>query len=103
MAGVEDDLGAGEVEAGVVPPDLSLLGHHPVLVSSLQRVAIFKILTVNGRMKKQTYLHDRQILIGHFIAKINFFRDDYRSAILFFSILNDKINFCFKLGLQVIQ
>ena len=24
MAGVEDDLGAGEVEAGVVPPDLAL-------------------------------------------------------------------------------
>ena len=35
VAGVEDDLGAGEVEAGVVPPDLALLAPQPVLVTPL--------------------------------------------------------------------
>ena len=33
----QDDVGAGEVDAVVVPPDLPLLGQHPVLVTSLQR------------------------------------------------------------------
>ena len=35
VARVEDDVGAGIVEAGLVPPDLALLGQHPVLVAAL--------------------------------------------------------------------
>ena len=35
VAGVQDDVLAGIVQARLVPPDLALLGHQPVLVSSL--------------------------------------------------------------------
>ena len=35
VAGVEDDLVSPAVQAGLVPPDLPLLGHHPVLVPAL--------------------------------------------------------------------
>ena len=36
VTGIEDDLTSGVIQAGLVSPDLAVLGQHPVLVAALQ-------------------------------------------------------------------
>ena len=47
MAGVEDDLGAAVVQAGVVPPDLPGLGPEEVLVATWRETENISTFSTN--------------------------------------------------------